>query len=145
MLRRHVRRLSPWVAALALAACESTTLPPLPEPDPPPPAQIRVELVEPAVPGVVGEQTPGPVFRALNVDGSPASGATVTFSPLSGGGLEFATAVADANGLVSPGFWTLGPRPGTQWVSATAIGPGIRASVLACEVAPCPPEPEEEE
>ncbi len=145
MLHRHVRRFTPWVAVLALAACESTTLPPLPDPPAPPPGQIRVEVAEPGLNGVVGEETVAPVFRALNVDGSPAAGVTVTFSALNGGGLEQTTATTDANGLASPGAWLLGPRPGLQWVSAIAVGPGTRSSVLACTELPCPPEVEEEE
>lgn len=145
MLHRHIGRFVPWAAAFALAACDSTTLPPQPEPPAPPPAQVRIEVAELGADGVVGELTQAPVFRVSQGDGSPAGGVTVTFAPLNGGSLQNTSAVSDENGLASPGQWELGPRPGLQWVSATAIGPGVRSSVLACETAPCPPPPPEPE
>ncbi len=145
MLHSQMRRFVPWAAAFALAACDTDTTAPLPEPPPQPAGEFKVEVAEPGVDGVVGELTQAPVFRVSGANG-PASGVTVTFSALNGGSLQNTSATTDADGLASPGQWMLGPRPGLQWVSAIASGPGTRASVLACETAPCPPpEPEPEE
>lgn len=145
MFLGHVRRSTGWMLGLAvvgLAACESTSAPPLPEPPAPPAAQIKVELVEPSEDGVVNTIIAGPIFRATNVDGTPAAGTTVTFAVLNGGSLENTTVAADGDGLASPGGWMLGPRATTQYLTAVAVGPAALTSVHA--LAEEPEEPEEE-
>lgn len=128
----QVRRSTGWVLSLAvvgLAACETTTAPPLPEPPAPPAAQVRVEVAEPGEDGVVNTAVIGPVFRAVGADGSPAAGVTMTFTALNGGSLEHASATTDAAGLATPGAWTLGPRAAAQSVSAVVNGPAAVSSV----------------
>ncbi len=135
----QVRRSTGWVLSLAvvgLAACETTTTPPLPEPPEPPAAQVRVELVEPSEDGLVNTVVAGPVFQALNVDGSPAAGVTMNFAVLNGGSLENTSATTDAAGLATPGEWTLGPRPITQYLNAVVNGPAALTSVQALDALP---------
>jgi glucose/arabinose dehydrogenase len=64
-----------------------------------------------------------PAVTALNAQGQPQQGVTVSFVVQSGGGsVQNATAVSNANGVASSGAWTLGATAGPQTLRATASG-----------------------
>ena len=72
---------------------------------------------------VAGAAVPGPVqVRITGVAGTALEGVTVAFEVTAGGGsVESATAATDADGIASPGAWTLGD-PGPQELRATVAG-----------------------
>jgi hypothetical protein len=60
-----------------------------------------------------------PVFKVLDFVGNPMAGTTVQFATVYGGGsVGVTSAVTDAQGLASPGAWTLGATAGTQTMQA---------------------------
>jgi adhesin/invasin len=100
-------------------------------------AKTLVFSVVAVPPGTVGslEKVPGldnqsngpsslvplaPAVRALDVEGNPVAGATVTFAVTGGGGsVTGAAAVTDADGIATVGSWRLGPTAGANTLSAT--------------------------
>jgi hypothetical protein len=82
--------------------------------------------IEPAAPytdGLPGGEMPTPTFRVIDRFGNGVGGVTVTFSVISGGGSLATTQVQSSPwGTASPGTWTLGPRPGSNSVVASAQG-----------------------
>ena len=135
MLHRLVCHRPVWfvvAAAVGLGACNDTTTPPLPDPPPPPAGQMSVEVVDAPTGGVVNGPADAPVtVRVLNLDGSVASGAPVTFTLLNGGTVQNATATSDAAGLASPGEWVLGTKAGSQRLVARASGAPLSIDVVA--------------
>lgn len=86
-----------------------------------------------------GREADEPVqVRALSRSGDGLSGVTVTFEVTAGGGsVPSSSAVTDADGIASPGPWTMGD-PGPQELRATAPGVNrviFRATALAAPVA----------
>ncbi|MYC99554.1 MAG: hypothetical protein F4X13_09860 [Gammaproteobacteria bacterium] len=84
-------------------------------------------------------ETEEPVqVRAISRSGAGLSGVTVTFEVTAGGGsVPSSSAVTDADGIASPGPWTMGD-PGPQELRATAPGVNrviFRATALAAPVA----------
>lgn len=81
---------------------------------------------------IAGDGQEAPVNTVLPIDprvrvtdalGNPVSGATVTFSVLSGGGtVTGATPTTNTNGEAAVGSWRLGTTPGTNTLTATAPG-----------------------
>ena len=79
-----------------------------------------------------GDNQSAPVATALPVDvevlvtdasGNPVPAVTVTFTVLTGGGNVAApTGVTNAQGVASPGDWTLGPVAGSNTLLATSAG-----------------------
>ncbi len=76
--------------------------------------------------------------RVVSRSGAGLSGVTVTFEVTAGGGsVPSSSAVTDADGIASPGPWTMGD-PGPQELRATAPGVNrviFRATALAAPVA----------
>ena len=76
--------------------------------------------------------------RVISRSGAGLSGVTVTFEVTAGGGsVPSSSAVTDADGIASPGPWTMGD-PGPQELRATAPGVNrviFRATALAAPVA----------
>jgi len=72
------------------------------------------------------------VFEVIREDGKPASGESINFQVIEGGGtLSRASATTDANGMTSVA-WTLGPDTGLQSIRATvARASAINAMVQA--------------
>ncbi|HEV3049850.1 MAG TPA: Ig-like domain-containing protein, partial [Longimicrobium sp.] len=119
----------PWAFALAAAACDSSTTPPVP-PKPPVPARIDVVSGD-AQMAVVGTELPQPLgVRVLDEVGKPVPGQAVEFRVVAGGGsVSAASAQTDANGEAR-GRWTLGTVAGdTQRVEAR-VGQGTAAAAV---------------
>ena len=70
-----------------------------------------------------GTAVPDPVqVRVTGRTGAALAGVSVTFAVTAGGGsIERANATTDANGIASPGRWTLGP-PGPQQMRGDVLG-----------------------
>jgi plastocyanin len=93
--------------------------------------------------GTVGEAL-GSELRVLITRASePQSGVDVAWATADGGSLAPATAATDADGLATT-IWTLGPDPGTQTATATAVGAEgspVSFTATAEDAAPPPPPP----
>ena len=86
-----------------------------------------------------GREADEPVrVRVISRSGAGLSGVTVAFEVTAGGGsVPSSSAVTDADGIASPGRWTMG-APGPQELRATAPGLNrviFRATALAAPVA----------
>lgn len=117
---RTVRRMAALAALLALAgACDE---------DNGGTGPVQPAAVAPATPttqeGTVGANVAtAPAVRVTDERGRGVAGVPVTFAVASGGGaVGTASASTDANGVASAGSWQLGPRGGTQVVTATVAG-----------------------
>jgi alpha-tubulin suppressor-like RCC1 family protein len=55
-----------------------------------------------------------PSVKLLDADGNPRPGVPVTFTPTAGGRVATPTVSTGADGVASPGAWTLGDIPGEQ-------------------------------
>ena len=77
-----------------------------------------------SITGVAGAVvTPAPSVVVKDQNGSPMSGATVSFAVVGGGGsVSGATVTSGASGIATVGSWTLGPTTGTNVVNATLGG-----------------------
>lgn len=75
-----------------------------------------------SVTGVAGAVVaPAPSVVVTDQNGSPMSGAPVSFSVVSGGGsVSGATVVTDGSGIATVGSWTLGPVTGANVLSASS-------------------------
>lgn len=145
MLPRRAVHVASALLALALVACgdgggATTPSPPSPPP-PPPPAPVAAAIELTAGGGQSGE--PGDVlptrveFTVRTAAGAPVSGVTVTFRVDSGGGtLEFATAVSNPQGVVSPGTWRLGSAVGRHVMSASVPGLGVAVVAATAVIVP---------
>jgi adhesin/invasin len=71
--------------------------------------------------GRVGQTLPDPLTVAVTEGGAPSAGATVTWATASGGSLDPASTVTDADGHASS-TWTLGTTSGSQSATATLSG-----------------------
>jgi plastocyanin len=71
--------------------------------------------------GIVGQTLPDPLTVAVTDNGAPSAGATVTWATTSGGSLDPASTVTDADGHASS-TWTLGTASGSQSATATLSG-----------------------
>lgn len=79
--------------------------------------------------GTVGGALPtNPNVVVKDAFGNAASGVTVTFTA-KGGAVASTTAVSNANGIATPGTWTLGTTPGTKTLAASIVGPAGVVSV----------------
>lgn len=170
MLHRIVSRSVVALAATAfLASCEdNTTGTPLPPPTPS--TAVYVSAVEPAEPYTVVDQAitlpdgsveilptvqPELVFQVLNPDGTIPVGQTITFTVNLPGFVENQTAVVDANGFVSPGYWVVGSPCETPYPSVgevpfcrplqRVIAAPVAGDAAYIDVQTAPPEEEEEE
>jgi alpha-tubulin suppressor-like RCC1 family protein len=61
-----------------------------------------------------------PSVRVVDSLGAPRRGVPVLFTAFGGGHVEFPLVSSGADGVASPGAWTLGDAPGDQALSATA-------------------------
>lgn len=132
----RMARLVQWAIALALAAgvqsCSGSGA-----------AEGRV-VVAAAIPSTdhqrapAGSALPTPLQVLVLVDGKPAAGQPVSWSP-SSGRMTITSGITDASGVAS-GQWILGPEPGE--LAAYATVPGARGSPVqftAIADAPMPP------
>jgi alpha-tubulin suppressor-like RCC1 family protein len=55
-----------------------------------------------------------PSVRLLDADGNPRPGVPVSFTPTAGGRVATSTVSTGADGIATPGAWTLGDLPGEQ-------------------------------
>jgi hypothetical protein len=83
-----------------------------------------------------------PVFKVLDFVGNPMAGTTVQFStavpftPTFGvGSLGAESAVTDAQGLASPGVWTLGSTAGSQILQASTSAGAVSQTLYATAMA----------
>jgi alpha-tubulin suppressor-like RCC1 family protein len=84
-----------------------------------------------------------PSVRLVDSTGKPRQGIPVTFAATAGGQLTFPIVSTGADGVASPGIWTLGDLPGDQGVIATvesatitvhATGTGTPIRFIASQV-----------
>jgi adhesin/invasin len=81
--------------------------------------------------GTLGSPLPvNPSIIARDALGAPVEGVTVSFSILSGGGSVSPTGVTNAQGIATPGQWTLGAIVGTQLLSAQVSQNGVANNPL---------------
>jgi adhesin/invasin len=86
-----------------------------------------------------------PLSQALQVRASDAlghalRGAAVTFAPSEGAGaVSSGSATTGADGIADSGVWTLGPRAGTQTVTATVSGGSAGPVLFSATAEPGPP------
>jgi hypothetical protein len=71
-----------------------------------------------------------PLVRVEDAGGAPLKGVDVSFTVVSGDGrIDYPSALTDADGLASPGSWTLGATPGTNEllveIPGIALGPVV--------------------
>ena len=118
--KRSVRaaRVASAFLLLACINCKGET-PTTPEPSV---ATTLAANSSTSVTGVAGVSvTPSPSVIVKDQNGSPLSGATVTFAVVSGGGsVSGATVTTDGSGIATVGSWTLGSVPGANVLSATS-------------------------
>ena len=121
MLTPTSRRLSSLVSLLAvatLAACGGGGGDPV-EPQPTP-AQVVAVTGAAAQTATVGTAVPiVPTVRVVSNQGQPMAGVTVAFTVTGGGSIGAASAQTNAEGIASPGSWTLGPTAGANTLVAT--------------------------
>jgi len=91
----------------------------------PPEPQVATALAassSTSITGIAGAvATPAPSVLVTDQNGSPMSGASVTFAVVSGGGsVSGATVSTDGSGIATVGSWTLGPVIGSNVLSATS-------------------------
>ncbi len=116
------RTLKPWISTTVLlaflAACGGETDPP----DGNGLAVAKAAASGDAQTGTVGAALANPLAVVVTRDGAAESGATVSWSVLTGGGtLGGATSTTDAQGLATMA-WTLGQAAGNQTARATVAG-----------------------
>ncbi|MFL5519374.1 MAG: hypothetical protein ACJ8B6_00440 [Gemmatimonadales bacterium] len=120
------------LAALGVGAC-SDGVEPAPNPSQESPdgtAFVKLEATSKPLTGIVGAAATIPVVvKATNADGSVAAGQPVSFSLVGPGSLQQRLDTTDAEGLASPGTWTLGQRTGPQRLIATSGSTSITVDV----------------
>ena len=127
LLRRYLVRLAATLTAVAAIACSSDpAAAPSAPPDPPGPPNSTTPASLSAHAGngqtaQAGSALPiNPAVMVLNAQSAPLSGVQVNFAVEAGGGsLEATSATTNAQGVASPGRWTLGPSAGPQRIGAT--------------------------
>jgi alpha-tubulin suppressor-like RCC1 family protein len=68
---------------------------------------------------VLGDLPVQPSVRLVDATGAPRAGVPVTFTPTANGRVASPVVPTDANGIATPGTWTLGDIPGAQSLAAT--------------------------
>lgn len=138
MLHRNVRLTMGWLvaAALGLGACSSdNNYEPAPNPVPPPSegaTTVRLAVTSKPTSGTTGTAVVTPVVvKATDVNGNALVGQQISFTLTSGGTLQRSSATTDAQGLASPGTWTLGNLKGNQRLVASAGGSSVFVDVNA--------------
>ena len=75
-----------------------------------------------------------PTVRVSDRFSNPLSNVAVSFEVLTGNGvLERTQSLSDAQGIASPGAWTLGPAGGAQQIAARTHGLSVLFSAQACD------------
>jgi plastocyanin len=87
----------------------------------PPTTTVITKVAADGQAGRVGQTLPDPLTVAVTDGGAPSAGATVTWATASGGSLDPASTVTDADGHASS-TWTLGTTAGSQSATATLSG-----------------------
>lgn len=107
------------VAAALVAACEDSAAPPAVLR-----TVVRIEAATAtALRGTVGTAvTPAPTVRALDEEGRPVAGVTVSFDAGSGGTIASAAVQTGPDGLATVESWILGRTTGNQSLTARVIG-----------------------
>ncbi|MEX1183612.1 MAG: leishmanolysin-related zinc metalloendopeptidase [Gemmatimonadota bacterium] len=121
VMQRAGRRFGACILT-AVAACSDPA-------EPPTPASITQTGGAPTT-AVVGT-TVAPGFTVLDSRGRAVGGATVTFEAGQGGAVQTASAQTDANGLATPGSWTLGTQAGAQTLTVRAGAASFTLTVQA--------------
>ena len=68
---------------------------------------------------VLGKLPVAPSVKVVDANGNPRAGVPVTFTPTAGGRVATTTVSTGADGIASPGTWTLGDVTGDQQLIAT--------------------------
>ena len=114
--RRGIRSVAAFLTVAALAACGSDTTAPATG------ATTLTAAKAPAASGQIASPIVGPTVTVTS-GGAPVAGVLVTFKVTSGGGaVQYPTVLTDANGTASAGLWQLGPKVGTNTLTASAPG-----------------------
>jgi hypothetical protein len=86
------------------------------------PANIAATVTPPAT-AQVATAVPGPAVTVTDAGGNPVAGVPVNFEVTSGGGaIQYSVATTDAQGVASAGLWQVGPKVGTNTVTANVDG-----------------------
>lgn len=105
----------------------------------PTPGQLQVVTGAGAQTALVGTAVPvTPSVRVISTAGAPMAGVTVAFTVTGGGGVGAASAQTNAEGVASPGSWTLGPTAGPNTLTATVGALTANFAATATAVAPAP-------
>jgi hypothetical protein len=119
------------VAAAALASCSNDTT----SPSGGTPAAVAVS-VAPATASQVATAIPGPSVLVTGAGGAPVAGVIVKFTASGGGAVQYPIATTDAQGIASGGLWQVGPKVGTNTVTATVEGLAPVTFTLASSAGP---------
>lgn len=105
----------------------------------PTPAQLQVVAGGGAQTALVGTPVPiVPSVRVISTAGAPMAGVTVAFTVTGGGSVGAASAQTNAEGVATPGSWTLGPAAGPNTLTARVGTLTANFSATATAVAPSP-------
>jgi hypothetical protein len=120
-----------FVGAAVLASCSSDTT----SSGGGTPTAIAAS-VEPVTASQVAVAVDGPCVLVTGSGGQPVAGVTVNFTVSGGGAVQFPIATTDASGIACSGAWQIGPKVGSNVVTATVEGLEPVSFTLASSAGP---------
>jgi hypothetical protein len=90
----------------------------------------------PATTSQVAVAIPGPAVLVTGEGGAPLPGVIVKFTVQGGGAVQYPIATTDANGIASAGLWQIGPKVGSNIVTATVEGLAPVTFTVASQAGP---------
>lgn len=99
------------------------------------PAVVDVAAA-PAATSQVAVAIPGPSVVVKDASGNPLAGVVVRFDVAGGGAVQFPIATTDADGVASAGLWQIGPKVGSNVITATVEGLAPVTFTLASSAGP---------
>ena len=125
--------LAALLGASALSGCSGESSPTASQTPGTTPAAIAVQAGAGQTAPAGGALAVNPSFLVTDAEGDPVQGAQVSFAVTGGGGsIAVAQHSTGANGIATPGRWTLGPALGTNTLSATVVGhPALNTTLTA--------------
>ena len=129
--KRFSVAVSVLVASAVVAACSEDT-----GPDGGGTPSAVAVAVAPATTSQVATAIPGPSVVVTGAGGTPVAGVQVKFTVAGGGAVQFPIATTDAQGIASSGFWQIGPKVGSNVVTATVEGLSPVTFTVASQAGP---------
>jgi hypothetical protein len=130
--RRFSLAVGAMVASALLASCKDDNNGPGTGATP---ATVAVSTA-PAATSTVATAIPGPAVLVTDAGGSPVAGVQVKFTVAGGGIVQFPIATTDASGIASAGYWQIGPKVGSNVVTATVEGLAPVTFTVASQAGP---------